>query len=158
MKSKPLPCPGPECGRPVVSHGLCAAHRRQAREGKTLHPLMTQGHRPVERCPSKEILALVAKTARGRLPVAQQAKALGMTGTHLQILRTAARKAGYDIPSGTGQGRTWESSRWAELDRRTARCECGLLLPCSSCTGSAKDYMRSGRPAGGDSMWSQGGE
>jgi hypothetical protein len=156
VRSKPLPCPGPECGRPVTSFGFCEGHRSQSRRGLTLRPIGKTGHRPVERRPPPVLIADVVRESKTGKPLAQQAKALGLTGTRLQVLRTFARKEGHKIASGC-QGAV-SSPKWEELDRRTARCECGLLLPCASCTGKATDYMRSGRPAGGDSMWSTGGE
>lgn len=155
MRSKPLPCPGPECGLPVVAFGLCESHREQQRHGKILRPLGRQrGPRPA----TSAFLAEVVKEARSGRPLAQQAAALSITTSHLQVLRTLARKAGHDFPRGMPGVRNWESPRWRELDERKARCPvCRLRLP-HECTGSATDYMRSGRPAGGDSMWSQGGE
>lgn len=81
-------------------------------------------------------LARVVETA-GTMSVREQAEALGLDVDRIYALRARARREGASFPMERGGAKegvyTPESKKWAELEAKTERCRCGLLLPCESC-------------------------
>lgn len=102
--------------------------------------------RDESRAASTKRLELIAQTARTHT-AQQQAALLGVSMARIGHLRAQARLRGFDVPKEIGgRVRVNESPRWRELDKKTARCRCGLLLPCERCLhGDAADRSGPGR-------------
>jgi hypothetical protein len=145
-------CSFPKCPRVPGKSGLCNPHQMQRYSGIALTPIDSHRERN-ERRRREDVVMLpsVVEQARRRVTLAEQARALGVTMTRLQLLRTAARKAGFDVHDAD------DSPRLNAFDKGGPRCgRCELLLP-HVCAGTAAQYARSGRPSGGDMMgWRHG--
>ena len=70
-------CTGPDCGRPAICHGLCAAHYRQSQRGPTLRPLRgahgQRGAEPLVRLPGLRVSAGCAAAVGADPPGARSA-------------------------------------------------------------------------------------
>ncbi len=71
---------------------------------------------------------LCAKCGHGRDDVAFVV--CGPCRGRAKLTREQARSR---LPDAEVKGRANESSKWAELESKTERCRCGLLLPCDVC-------------------------